>query len=263
MEDLVTRQVVVVTGAASGIGEELAVQLAKDWTIMATDLPTQLPKLRRLADAHALHAVGADVSDPEQVEAVFTEAARVGTLVGSVNCAGVTRIAHLTETSPELYDYLMAVNLKGNFLMMRAAALALRRQETPGSIVAISSINAVAGLPDQAIYSAAKAAVNSLVTAAAVECGPYGIRVNAIAPGSTRTAGMNPRAGDDPEAVMNIPMRRVGYPSDIVGPTRFLLSEESAYVTGSVLTVDGGLMHMRASYRARPTGRSRAGVGPA
>ena len=245
-----TRKVLVVTGAASGIGEELAVQLARDWTIVAADLPVRLPELQRLADAHALHVVGADVSDPEQVEDLFGRAVRLGTLAGSVNCAGFTKIAHVTETSPELYDSLMAVNLKGNFLMLRAAALALRRQEVPGSIVAITSINAVAGLPDQAIYTAAKAAVNSLVSAAAVECGPYGIRVNAIAPGSTRTAGMNPRAGDDPAAVSHIPMRRVGYPSDIVGPARFLLSADSAYVTGSVLTVDGGLMHMRGSYRS-------------
>jgi NAD(P)-dependent dehydrogenase (short-subunit alcohol dehydrogenase family) len=257
----VTGQVVVVTGAASGIGEELAVQLARDWTIVAADLPARLPELGRLADAHALHVVAADVSDPEQVEDLFATACRLGPLAGSVNCAGVTRVAHLTETSPELYDSLMAVNLKGNFLMLRAAALALRREQTPGSIVAITSINAVAGLPDQAVYTAAKAAVNSLVTAAAVECGPYGIRVNAIAPGSTRTAGMNPRAGDDPAAVMTIPMRRIGYPRDIVGPTRFLLSEESAYVTGSVLTVDGGLMHVRGTYRPRPVDRSRAGAG--
>jgi NAD(P)-dependent dehydrogenase (short-subunit alcohol dehydrogenase family) len=254
----VTRHVVVVTGAASGIGQELAVQLSRDWTIVAADLPARQHELRQLADAHALHAVPTDVSDPQQVEALFAEACRLGTLTGSVNCAGVTRVAHLTETSPELYDSLMAVNLKGNFLMLRAAARALRSQQLPGSIVAISSINAVAGLPDQAVYTAAKAAVNSLVTAAAVECGPYGIRVNAIAPGSTRTAGMNPRAGDDPAAVMMIPMRRVGYPNDIVGPTRFLLSEESAYVTGSVLTVDGGLMHVRGSYHPRPADRSDA-----
>lgn len=250
--------VVIVTGAASGIGEELAVQLARDWTIVAADLPARQAELKAQADAHGLHAVAADVSDPEQVEALFTGAAQLGTLAGSVNCAGVTRVAHVTETSPELYDSLMAVNLKGNFLMLRAAALALRRQGTPGSIVAITSINAVAGLPDQAVYTAAKAAVNSLVTAAAVECGPYGIRVNAVAPGSTRTAGMNPRAGDDPATVEDIPLGRVGYPSDIVGPVRFLLSEQSAYVTGSVLTVDGGLVHMRASYRRRSASGSRA-----
>jgi NAD(P)-dependent dehydrogenase (short-subunit alcohol dehydrogenase family) len=248
----VTGNVLVVTGAASGIGEELAVQLSRDWTVVAADLPARLPELKQMADAYALHPVAADVSDPEQVDALFAEAARLGPLAGSVNCAGVTKVAHLTETSPELYDSLMGVNLKGNFLMLRAAALALRRQGAPGSIVAITSINAMAGLPDQAIYTAAKAAVNSLVTAAAVECGPYGIRVNAVAPGSTRTAGMNPRAGDDPATVEYIPMRRVGYPSDIVGPVRFLLSAESAYVTGSVLVVDGGLMHVRGSYRRRP-----------
>ncbi len=131
---------------------------------------------------------------------------------------------------------------------MRAAHLALRRQGTPGSVVVVSSINGLIGLPSQAVYSAAKAAVNSLVTAGAVEGGPYGIRVNAIAPGSTRTAGMNPNAGDDPAENLGIPMRRVGQPEDMVGPVRFLLSDESAYVTGCVLTVDGALMHVRGHF---------------
>jgi L-rhamnose 1-dehydrogenase len=144
-----------------------------------------------------------------------------------------------------MFDFLIGANLKSNFLVMRAALLALRRQGGGGSVVVVSSINATIGLPDQAVYTAAKAAVNSLVTAAAVEGGPYGTRVNAIAPGLTRTRGMSPRAGDDPAENRAIPLGRVGQPIDMVGPVRFLLSDESAYVTGSVLSVDGGLMHLR------------------
>lgn len=237
--------VVVVTGAASGIGEELARSLAREWTVVAADLPERLAELELAAAEHGFVAVGADVSRPQDVEALFEHARQTGRIGGVASCAGVTRPAHVSETTPEMFDFLIGANLKSNFLVMRAALLALRRQGGGGSVVVVSSINATIGLPDQAVYTAAKAAVNSLVTAAAVEGGPYGTRVNAIAPGLTRTRGMSPRAGDDPAENRAIPLGRVGQPIDMVGPVRFLLSDESAYVTGSVLSVDGGLMHLR------------------
>ena len=167
--------VVVVTGAASGIGEQLAVGLARDWAVVASDLPERLAELEALADAHRVRAVGADVTKPDDVDLLFEEAARTGPLWGAVSCAGVTRTTQLSETSPDAFDFLVGVNLKGNFLVMRAAHLALRKQGTPGSIVAVSSINGTIGLPSQAVYSAAKAAVNSLVTAAAVRAGPASV----------------------------------------------------------------------------------------
>ena len=242
------REVIVVTGAASGIGEELAVQLTRDWTVVASDLPERLSELQQLADNYGVHAIGADVTSANEVAELFRAVAKLGPVAGAVSCAGVTRVLSLTETDPEVYDDLMAVNLKAHFLVIRASVQTLRSQSRAGSIVAVSSINAMIGLPEQAVYSAAKAGLNSLVTAAAVECGPDGIRVNTIAPGLTRTRGMAPHAGDDPEDARRIPMKRVGQPGDMVGPVRFLLSEESAYVTGCVLSVDGGLMHVRGGY---------------
>jgi NAD(P)-dependent dehydrogenase (short-subunit alcohol dehydrogenase family) len=238
----------VVTGAASGIGAQLTLALARQWTVVACDLPERLPEIEVLAGEHGTVAVGADVSKPDDVDNLFAVARRSGPLRGAVSCAGVMAKAYLSETTPEVFDHLVDVNLKGNFLVMRAAHRALHGQGTPGSVVVVSSINALTGLPSQAVYSAAKAAVNSLVAAAAVEGGPFGIRVNAIAPGSIRTAGINPHAGDDPAENLGVPMRRVGQPGDMAGPVRFLLSDESAYVTGCVLTVDGGLMHMRGPF---------------
>ena len=113
---------------------------------------------------------------PLDVDALFDRAGGAGRIGGVVSCAGATRPAHVSETSPEMFDFLIGANLKTNFLMIRAALLAMRRQ-APGSVVVVSSINATVGLPSQAVYTAAKAAVNSLVTAAAVEGGPYGTRV--------------------------------------------------------------------------------------
>ena len=187
--------VVVVTGAASGIGEELARSLAREWTVVAADLPERLAELELAADEHGFVAVGADVSRPQDVEALFEHAGRSGRIGGVVSCAGVTRPGHVSETTPEMFDFLIGANLKSNFLVMRAALLALRRQGGAGSVVVVSSINATIGLPSQAVYTAAKAAVNSLVTAAAVEGGPYGTRVNAIAPAArTRMTESTPPA---------------------------------------------------------------------
>lgn len=242
-----SRPVVVVTGAASGIGAELAIALSQQWAVVACDLPARRRGLGALASGHGIVTVDADVANPDDVSRLFKTAAATGPLRGAVNCAGVGVRACISETTPDVFDRLVAVNFRGNFLVIRAALLALRQQGTAGSVVAVSSINAAIGFPTQAVYSAAKAAVNSLVTAAAVEGGPYGVRVNAIAPGSTRT-GMNPRAGENPAENQAIPLGRVAQPADMVGPVRFLLSDESAYVTGCVLTVDGGLMHLRGGY---------------
>lgn len=255
------RPVVVVTGAASGIGRALALALNQDWPVVASDLPARAGELEAMGEQHGVLPVTADVGDPGQVERLFEAALAHGPLHGAVNCAGIGQLGYLSETTPEMFDKLVNVHFKGTFLVIRAAYLALRRLGRPGSIVTVSSINGAIGLPGQAVYSAAKAAANSLVGAAAVEGGPYGVRVNAIAPGSTRTA-MNPHAGEGDEGRVLIPMRRAGFPADMVGPVRFLLSEESAYVTGCVLSVDGGLMHMRGGFSYDRTGPSGGREGP-
>jgi NAD(P)-dependent dehydrogenase (short-subunit alcohol dehydrogenase family) len=120
--------VVVVTGAASGIGEELARSLAREWTVVAADLPERLAELELAAAEHGFVAVGADVSRPQDVEALFEHARQTGRIGGVASCAGVTRPAHVSETTPEMFDFLIGANLKSNFLVMRAALLALRRQ---------------------------------------------------------------------------------------------------------------------------------------
>jgi NAD(P)-dependent dehydrogenase (short-subunit alcohol dehydrogenase family) len=166
--------VVVITGAASGIGEALAIALSREWAIVGCDLPQRLAGLQKTASEHGFRAVAADITSPVDVERLFGTAVQEGVLRGVVNCAGVGQRAYLSETTPESFDRLVDVNLKGTFLVMREAFLTLRRHRAPGSIVAVSSINAAAVFPSQAVYSAAKAGVNSLVAAAAVEGGPYG-----------------------------------------------------------------------------------------
>lgn len=238
-------RVIIITGAASGIGEGLARGLAGSHRIVVCDLPTHAEKLAVVAAETGSVAISADVSQPDDVDALVAGARTLGPVTGLVNCAGFTRRQRVEETSVEDFRSLIDVNLLGTMLTLTSTAAQMRRDRVAGSLVTISSINAFIGAHEQAVYTAAKAAVNSLVTATAQDWGPDGIRVNAVAPGSIRTAGMNPHAGDHPGEAERIPLRRIGRPADLVGPVRFLLGDESAYVTGTVLVVDGGMMLLR------------------
>lgn len=237
--------VTIVTGAASGIGEGVARGLAHERRLVVCDLPANASRLGQVARETGAVAVDADVSQEEDVAALVQRARSLGPVAGLVNCAGFTRHERIGETSVTDFRALLDVNLLGTVLTLSRTAEQMQRDGVAGSLVTMSSINSFIGARGQAAYTAAKAAVNSVVASAAQDWGPSGIRVNAVAPGSIRTAGMNPRAGDHPGQNERIPLRRVGYPADLVGPVRFLLGEESAYVTGTVLVVDGGMMLLR------------------
>lgn len=236
--------VTIITGAASGIGEGLVHGLSGRRLVIC-DLPARTAELDRLAAATGATAVVADVGRADDVEALVARARSLGPVRGLVNCAGFTRHQRVGDTTVADFQELIATNLLGTMLTLTAVARQMRADGVGGSLVTMSSINAFIGAREQAVYTAAKAAVNSLVGAAAQDYGPDGIRVNAIAPGSIRTAGMNPRAGDFPEWSAKIPLGRAGEPVDLVGPVRFLLGDDAAYVTGTVLVVDGGLMLLR------------------
>ena len=236
---------VVVTGAAAGIGRSTAVHLAcAGYRVVAADIDREgLAGLR--ADMHpatALTTRPLDIGDHDQVAALFSDPDVTRRLYGSVLCAGVTRRSSLTETSAADAETLTRTNLLGTLHGIQATAAALDGR--PGSVVVITSINAVRPLPSQAVYSATKAALESLVASAAVELGPRGVRVNAIAPGAIVTA-MNPGLGPDDPLAGRIPLRRLGRPSDIAGAVACLLGDAGAYISGATLTVDGGLLHVR------------------
>ncbi len=143
-------------------------------------------------------------------------------------------------------ERVFAVNFFGTFFMLQRAAVAMR-EAGGGSIVNVSSRTAVAGVPTMVVYGAAKGAVESLTRGAAVELAPYGIRVNAVAPGLTETPLVSAwlRRQPDPEAVRQasterIPQRRFGMPQDVASAVAFLASDEAAHVTGATIAVDGG-----------------------
>lgn len=167
---------------------------------------------------------------------------RWGRLDAMVCNAGILRVEPLLEMSEESWDAVLHLNLRGVFLGVQAAARRMARAGG-GSIVCISSIGALRGAPGRAGYGAAKAGVIGLVRAAAIELAPHGIRVNAIAPGAVVTPmgeAVYNQPGMREKYLREVPLGRLGEPRDIGAAVRFLVSDASSWITGQVLSVNGG-----------------------
>ena len=235
----------LVTGGAGGIGLACARRLLAEGA--------EVVLLDRRADAPSAAGIGAapvacDVRDPGAVAAAVTRAA--GLLNGPVdvliNAAGVYRIAPLLDLTPEEWDDVQAVNLRGTFLAGRAVAAALIAAGRPGAIVNISS---TAGLVADAAepsahYNASKAGVLALTRQMAAEWAPHGIRANAVCPGVIDTPML--RMMDDPAAGAaylrtGVPQGRLGSAEEVAAAIAFLASDDASYLTGAAVPVDGGV----------------------
>jgi NAD(P)-dependent dehydrogenase (short-subunit alcohol dehydrogenase family) len=236
-------QVVAVVGAASGIGEAVALGAAREGArVVALDLDAKgvesvAGRIRN--SGGSAEGMRADVRNPREIEAALEG---VEGLSGVVSTPGINVRKRLLDYSDEELDRVIDVNLKGTFHVLRAAGriLASRRK---GSIVVFSSIRSLVVEPGQSVYAATKAGIVQLVRGLAAELGPSSVRVNAIAPGVVETPLTAPIQAK-PEwyrayAQKNA-LRRWATVGEMVGPTLFLLSDAASYVTGSVLFVDGG-----------------------
>jgi 3-oxoacyl-[acyl-carrier protein] reductase len=244
-------RVAIVTGGARGIGAAIALRLADDGhDIAVLDLSAedcgQVAEAVQAGGRRAL-AVGADVSDENSVTAAFERIAqKLGEPTVLVNNAGIIRDHALTNMTVAEWDLVMAVHLRGAFLMSRAAVAPMRAAGW-GRIINLSSIAAL-GNRGQANYSAAKAGIQGFTKTLAIELGRHGITVNAVAPGFTvtaMTAAVAERVGvgfDEMQASasQNIPVGRVGQPEDIANAVAFFADKRSGFVSGQVLYVGGG-----------------------
>ncbi|MGI8677049.1 MAG: 3-oxoacyl-ACP reductase FabG [Nocardioidaceae bacterium] len=242
-------RVVLVTGAARGIGAATATRFAHEGARVAVlDLDSEAA----VATADSLEAaasigVGCDVADGEAVaSAVQRVVDELGGLHILVNNAGVTRDNLLFKMTESDWDTVMNVHLRGAFLMSKAAQRLFVDQRY-GKIVNLSSVSAL-GNRGQANYAAAKMGIQGFTRSLAIELGPYGINVNAVAPGFIVTAMTDEtarRVGALPEEFQRgiadvTPVRRVGQPTDVATAVTFLASDEASFITGQTLYVDGG-----------------------
>jgi 3-oxoacyl-[acyl-carrier protein] reductase len=237
----------LVTGGGRGIGREIALTLAKAGANVAVcDIDLAAAQATSL-DVAALGVQGlalkSDVSKSADIKIMFTEfCAKFPSLDILVNNAGITRDGLILRMKEEDWDLVLNINLKSAFLCCKEASRLMMRAKA-GKIVNIASVVGLMGNSGQANYSASKAGLIGLTKTTAREFASRGICVNAVAPGFIQTAMTDKLSPGDKEALSSrIPMQKLGLPIDVANAVLFLSSSLSDYMTGQVLTVDGGLV---------------------
>ena len=237
-------RVVVVTGGAQGIGEACVRRFAAEGArvVMADILPAPA-WARKLG----IVCIPCDVGSSAAVDALVTQVVKAfGQVDILVNNAGMFKAAPFLEVTEADFDAVLRVNLKGSFLMAQAVARAMVQTGTRGSIVNMSSVNGVLAIPEIASYNVSKGGVNQLTRAMALALAEHGIRVNAVAPGTIATelaaqAVLTSQAARQ-KVLSRTPLRRLGKPAEVADVVAWLASDAASYVTGEIVTVDGGRM---------------------
>ena len=240
-------KIALVTGAARGIGQAIALQLAADGADLALcdvkaewleDTAAKVKALGRRAEGYAMDVANA-AAVGEAVAQVLADFGRIDVLV---NNAGITRDTLLMRMSEEDWDAVLDINLKGAFLVTKAVVKPMMKQRS-GAIVNIASVVGIMGNPGQANYTASKAGLIALTKTTAKELGSRNVRVNAVAPGFIRTAMTDKLAEPVKEAMLKmVPLGRLGEPEDVAKAVAFLASDAAAYVNGQTLAVCGGMV---------------------
>lgn len=239
-------KVAIVTGGSRGIGLATVERFLTEGAKVILTASTQnnaekaAARLREKYPAAVVEGISPDLTDEESLRSAFSQVVRNhGGIDILVNNAGLSESTPLESYTPELFDRVMDLNVKGMFLASRVAAAHMIAKGS-GVILNTSSMVSLTGQPSGVAYPASKFAVNGITVSLARELGPKGIRVNAVAPGIIETDMMKAV----PEKVIRpmierIPLGRLGQPEDIANAFAFLASDEAAYITGVVLSVDG------------------------
>ena len=241
-----TEHVAVVTGGSRGIGRAIVLELATNGIKVAFTYHSQreaADSLCREVKARGNETVGVqqDVTDFDGAKAMLAEVKEhFGPIDMLVNNAGITRDRPLALMQENEWRAVIETNLYGTIHFARLVVHDFMKQKR-GRIVNITSVSGQTGLPGQTNYAASKAGIIGFTKALAKEVAPYGVTVNAVSPGYIDTDMLDTRSGQRERILAKIPMRRIGQSYEVAKVVKFLLSEDASYITGQVLTVDGGL----------------------
>ncbi len=238
-------KVTLITGGAQGIGEACARRFAREGAFVVI-ADVDLGRGTALAHALGIDFVACDVGNKAQVDRfIATAVAKYGRVDVLVNNAGIFKAADFLDVTEEDFDAVIRVNLKGAFLVAQAAARVMAKAGK-GSIINMSSVNAVLAIPSIASYNISKGGINQLTRAMALALVDQGIRVNAVAPGTIATELAEKAVLTSVDAKARImsrtPMKRLGTPAEVADVVAFLASDAASYITGEIITVDGGRM---------------------
>ena len=249
------QRVALITGGARGIGREIALTFSREGADIAIGDLREMDKVAQEVRAlgRKVLTVRTDVTKKTEVEnLIHTTVSHFNKIDILVNCAGITRRVSFLDMTEEDWDAVLTVNLKGTFLCTQAAARQMVKQKD-GKIISMSSIYGLNIIvPRQVHYAVSKAGVAQLTRFCSLELGPYGIRINAIAPGLVDTEML--QTGRTPEELKQFldkrasltPLGRVGVPQDIARLALFLASDDSSHITGQVIASDGGPLKIEA-----------------
>jgi NAD(P)-dependent dehydrogenase (short-subunit alcohol dehydrogenase family) len=238
----------LVTGGSSGNGRAIARRFAEEGANVTVADVREDPRMGGEPTHDLIESEGGDalfvhcdVSSIDDLHAAVDETVEAfGSLDVMVNNAGVERQKPLGEVTEDDYEWLMDINLKGVFFGSQAAVEVMREQPDGGSVINMSSIGGIRGLENSSLYCASKGGVTNLTRELAVEHGEHGVRVNALNPGFIETA-MTMEDGDTAGGILEqTPLGRAGQPDEVADAALFLASDESAFVTGHNLVMDGG-----------------------
>ena len=240
-------KVAIVTGASRGIGRACALRLAEDGMTVVVNYShseaaaAEVVEKIKAAGGNAL-AVRADVSNPAEVKEMFKTVWKTyGQIDVLVNNAGIVRDEYLLMLTEENLDACLDLNIKGYLYCAQQAVLKMFRKKS-GVIINMSSVSSKMALAGQTVYSATKGAVNSMTQTMAKELAPYGIRVNAVAPGFIATEMIDALPEDKrAQYLTEVPLGRFGTVEDVAAVVSMLASDGAAYMTGQTLVLDGGL----------------------
>lgn len=243
---LLKDKIAVVTGGTRGIGFAVVREFLKEGAavVLCGSKPETASKavaeLKAENGDWSVEGISPDLSDFSSVKAAFSDVEKkYGRIDILVNNAGLSAKEPFNTYTPEMFDRLMDLNIKAVFNCCRAVVDGMQERKS-GVILNTSSMVSITGQPSGIAYPTSKFAVNGFTLSLARELGPYGIRVNAVAPGITETDMMKavPKQYIEP-LIKNIPLRRIGTPEDVANAFVFLASEKASYITGVVLSVDG------------------------